>query len=390
MKPLIKIAIIVVVALALIMLADSFVVRSIKDRAIILGLGIDYHDGEYEIVCEVIGKSQTTPDSTGDSSFSQYVTGKGKTISLAVYDVYSKTGKLPSLGQCGILVLGESLYKEISLEQCLAYFSFSDAFSDGALIVCCEGEAKELFSRVTPLDSSISFAIAAIVSGSEHNSGIPYSYLSKFVSLQLTSSSSDILTVVSFTPDKETSTEQSDKQSGFFNANKVAIFRNFDYVDDLTEQEIEGLTLLVEPQSFDTFVVQSDDDSQALPKIVGVGIKSKKVDKKPEYKEGEAPSYSIKIDIEASRMRTDTTGDVMKYLAKEQSELSEYMQKQVEEQTIDCVRAVIKKAVDTNCDFLGISNEYYRNFGTEWIKHKENVENILSEINFSVKVTVDK
>ena len=392
MKALKKIAIIIAVALVMMLFADSFIVTALKDRAIVLGMGIDYENDEFNIICEVISSSQSSSQSSEGGSgggFTRLVTGKGKTISLAVYDVYAKTGKLPSLGQCGVIVLGESLYKEESLEQCLSYFLQSDAYRDSSLVTCCKGSAKDLYTKVTPLDTSVSFAVQTIVTGSEHNTGIPYSYMARFISLQLTPSASDYLTVISFSSEKETGGDDK-KDTGFFVADDVAIFRDFKFVDELNKNETKGLTLLNVPASFDTFVVNDLEATQSLPKTVGIGIRSKKVKKELDFNENGKITYDVKIYVRAERMRTDTTGDVISFIPKDKSELTDFMKKQLRQQITDSVFAAFSKMTETNCDYMGISNEYYRKYGKKWVSFQQGFDNVFEKIRFSVEVIIDK
>lgn len=391
MKPLRKITIIIAVAFVLIILSDSFVVKALKSRSIVLGMGIDYENDEFNIICEVISGTGSSNSGNGGSSsgFTELVTGKGETISLAVYDVYAKTGKLPSLGQCGVLILGESLYKKESLEQCLSYFLQSDAYRDSSLITCCKGSAKDLYSKTTPLDTSVSFAVQTIISGSQHNTGIPYSYMARFISLQLTPSAADYLTVIDFKAEGETGIEEK-KESGFFEAKDIAVFRNFTFVDELTEDEIKGLTLLNEPKSFDTFVIHDPEATQSLPEIVGIGIRSKKVKKEVKFDENGDITYDVKIYVRAERMRTDTTGDVINNLAKEKSELTDFMKKQLRQQITNCVLAAFSKLTQTNCDYLGISNQFYRKYGKKWVIYQQAQENVFEKIRFSIDVILDK
>lgn len=390
MKPLQKIFIIVLVAAVLMFVSNSYVVNTLKDRAIIVGMGVDYREGEYEVTGEVISAKQTPPESGGSSQFSQFVTGKGKTVSLAIYDIYVKTGKLPSISQCGLMVLGEGLYKTENLENFFGHFIESDAFPDGSLVACCKGEAKELFGKLTPLDQSISFGLQNIISGSEGNTGVPFNYMSKFVNSQVTSSTGGILTLLTFEKDEEVSSEETKKETGFFNAGHVAVFNNFYYVTELQEEEIRGLTLISEPSLFETFAVEASAEPQASSHKVGIGTKMKKIKKELNFDESGKLTYDIKIFMDCERLRTDSTGEVKNFMEKKFSSLDPSMKKQVEEQIEGYVRAAINKSVETNCDFLGISEQFYKKYGKKWIVYKQDHPQILGGIKFSVEARVDR
>ncbi len=389
MRAIKNVFIIIFVALVITLLAQSYVVISLNDRAIILGMGIDYVDESYEITCEVIGQSNASSE-TGSAFNSQMISGKGKTISLAVHDVYTKTGKLPSLGQCCILILGKSLYKTENIQQCLAYFSFSDAFKDGTLVACAINDAKEIFNVTTPLDSSISFALQGIIQGSENNTAIKQNWLSNFVSKQLTLSSSSYLSVIEFNVDENSMSEQANpkKLNGFFNAQKVAVFHNYDYVGVLDDQEKKGFSLMANSKAFDTFVVYDPNNSQVLPQIVGLGVETKNVSFSPKFSENEQPSLEIKINMSLKRLRTDTTGHVLEFLPITPVEISENMIDQVKKETQTVVIKAIDYAKVNRCDYLEINNKFYKQFGKKWVEYANESSNVLEKINYKIIVDI--
>lgn len=388
MRSLKRVGIIIVVGVLLILLANSFVVISITDRAIILGIGVDYFDENYQIICEVIAPNGT--QDTSSTKISQMVEGKGKTISLAVYDIYQRTGKLPSLGQCSVILLGKSLYGEHSLEQCLAYFSFSDAFKDGTIVACAEGEAREVFKSTTPLDNSVSFALQTVIQSSHDNTAIPQNNLSNFVAKQLKVAKSSFLNLVKV---DYTDAPKSDKSSteplAIFDASGIAVFKNNRYVDTLSKDAKQGFTLAIAPKAFDTFVVEDNEGKSVLPDRVGVGITTKKISTEVTLENGKA-SLEIKINATLRRMKTDTTGNVVDYLPVSKSEITDYMAEQVKEQMTQKITKALEQSRELDCDFLLIANSFYNKYSTEWLVYEQSHPKYLNDLTTKINIEINK
>ena len=100
------------IALALIIVRASFLPLELNERAIVLGVGVDYDEniGEYNVAVEIATPKQNAMGSeTSASQGSQkIVEGKGKSVGLAIRDLFNSFGKTPSFGECGIIMLGQN------------------------------------------------------------------------------------------------------------------------------------------------------------------------------------------------------------------------------------------------------------------------------------------
>ena len=142
-------------------IATSYTKSEIADRAIVLGLGIDMQQDNFVVTAEVISPNEG--GNTGSASAtSKLLTGVGQTLPLAIQDVFQTSGKNPSLGQTGIILLGDGMNKQ-ELKHILSYFILSDAFKDGVTLATCKGSAKQIFESTSPVDSMVSFALQTII-----------------------------------------------------------------------------------------------------------------------------------------------------------------------------------------------------------------------------------
>ncbi|MBR2030367.1 MAG: hypothetical protein IJ999_05630, partial [Clostridia bacterium] len=103
-----KIFLLVVVAFFVAWVASSYTKSEIADRAIVLGLGIDMLQDDFVVTAEVVSPNEGG-DSGASGATSKLLTGVGKTLPLAIQDIFQTSGKNPSLGQTGIVLLGENM-----------------------------------------------------------------------------------------------------------------------------------------------------------------------------------------------------------------------------------------------------------------------------------------
>ena len=141
-----RIAIILAMGVALFILSQTFVAVDITQRAVVVGLGIDFDttNNLYQVCAEIVATGQTD-QSTG--VFTKMVSAKGETVAQAIINLSTTTGKEMSLGQTMVIMLGEEATKAVSAQQTLAYFDVSNAFKEGTILVSCKGTALDFFQQ---------------------------------------------------------------------------------------------------------------------------------------------------------------------------------------------------------------------------------------------------
>ncbi|MEG1706220.1 MAG: Ger(x)C family spore germination C-terminal domain-containing protein [Clostridia bacterium] len=386
MKTVTKVLIIILAGLVFAGLAGCFTVVDVNGRAIVLGIGIDFENDIYTATAEIISGSADA-QSGGASSATRVTKGFGATVSDAIKKINSDIGKLPSLGQCGILLLGEQLYKTTDLKQVLSFFAYSDAFRDGTVVACAKGKAEDMFMVQTPVDNSVSFAIQRLTRGDSSTSSAISNSLIKFLDGQMGLSNSSYLSLIEFVEEKGDASKESqniDVKSGKFASERLVGFTNNRYVLTLTREQEKGYSLMSERDSYDNFIVIDDKDGEIWPKKVGVGILNKKVN--IEVIDNGAPEVTVNIKLKLNRLRTDDTEKLIEFLPKTYNDVTEKMQKQVQTQVVKWVDSALKVIKDTNCDIAGINRKFHIKYGKEWRdKLKDNPE-ILKQLKYKVTV----
>ena len=115
---------------------------------------------------------------------------------------------------------------------------------------------------------------------------------------------------------------------------------------------------------------------------------SKKV--KPKiYFEGEKIVAQYDLNMKVRRMRTDVTGNVMDLLPKVPSLIDEQIKQSVSQQVTNLVQKAFDKSKQTNCDFFGVADQMYKNYGKKWDDFQKQNPDYLSEVEFKINIQVN-
>ena len=384
-----KMVLLVIVAFFVAWIATSYTKSEIADRAVVLGLGIDMQDENIVVTAEVISPNEGS-DTGSASATSKLLTGVGSTLPLAIQDIFQTSGKNPSLGQTGIILLGESMNKQ-ELKHILSYFILSDAFKDGVTLATCKGSAKQIFESTSPVDSMVSFALQTIIQKSGKKTNSTSNVLQNFVESQTRYSGASFLSQVSFLDDgnqKVNKDKDSNKKTGVYDCSRVSVFKNGFFVDTLDRDETRGFVMLDESKTYDSFVV---DDAQSVigtKDKVSVGIVSKKVEPDVSF-DGDKISAQDNLDMKIRRMRTDVTGNVMDLLPKLPALIDDHIKQEVTNQVDTLVQKAFAKSKQTNCDFFGVADAMYKKYGKKWDEYQKQNPDDMDKVEFKIDIQVD-
>ncbi len=378
------------IAVILFLLGGYFVEENISDRSIVLGLGIDFQNGQYEVTAEIAVAN--APQDEAVVSGSKIVSGKGETVAAAVQDIYKTTGRMPSLGQCCILVLGENLYKHGDVIQALGYFAFSDNFKDGTTVAACKKTAKELFQKQTTLDSYISLSLQTLLNESDDHTTTPSIILNTFMDDNRARGLSSYLPIIEakelYAPSEKLD-ESSKKPSGIYACRKMALYRKGKYVGECNEEETRGFVITSNPKSFEYFVVKDVYREVTFSDMVTIGFLSKRCSVETEF-EGETPVVTVCFRAKLRRVRTDTAGNVMNGVPHMKKEISDEILNKVKVQIEAQLQKTIQKSVETGCDFYQIATAVHRKYPRKWDYFMDEQENFLKGVEFRVDVRLSE
>ncbi len=154
-----KILIVLAIFVFVLYLTNDFSLIDIKETALIVALGVDKTEEAYEVSAQIAIPQAT--DQTA-SNAQAVITGKGKTVAMAIENIGVRTGWYPKLSFCNVIIVGEGLLNENVMES-LDYFLRSNRIQDTAELCVAEGKAKDLLTAASPLNELSAFSLIKIL-----------------------------------------------------------------------------------------------------------------------------------------------------------------------------------------------------------------------------------
>ncbi len=154
-----KILLILGALLIILFFSSDFALIDIEKTAIIVGIGIDKVDDEYEITAQIaIPQATDTAASNNDA----VISSKDKTVMEAIDGLGDTTGWYPKMSFCNLIVFGKDVASE-DITHIINHLLASEKIQNSALLALSDTTAKEVLHATTPLDAISSFAIQKII-----------------------------------------------------------------------------------------------------------------------------------------------------------------------------------------------------------------------------------
>lgn len=373
----------------LIFLSLSFSGQDISARAIVLGLGVDWDEQtkQYLITAEIVSPGGGSDQQVG--TFSKLVDGRGDTMSHALSDIYAQTGRKSSLGQCQILLLGESMYKYTDLLQCLSYFSLSEAFKDSSSVCCTVGEANALMNTQLPLSGSISMTLVELLKDAGKLVAVPSTTLNKFMQSQMVLTRSGVLSVIEYVENKDI--QQSDnagdsqKPQGTYKCNTVAVFKDNRFVTALDDTQSLAYTLLATDCIGQIYTVKDDHDNEYNPQLISAVVTDNSCDISVEQ-QGDKLNVTFTIDAEVHSLANGYHGKEGIFFPKWTETMTDGMLQQVKDSIFAQIEEYFKAQKQYNFDIVNIYKAYEIKYGAsdQPIQQHLPMENIVIDVKVNV------
>ncbi|MEG2454531.1 MAG: hypothetical protein RSB20_06660, partial [Clostridia bacterium] len=84
---------------------------SLIERAVVVGMGIDFENGKYSVSTQIINPIHGSQSGSSGDSYG-IVCAEALTLSEAIDKIAQKTGLIVSLSQCNVLILGKGVISE--------------------------------------------------------------------------------------------------------------------------------------------------------------------------------------------------------------------------------------------------------------------------------------
>ncbi len=160
---------ILIVVIAVVALLDGLSSNvNLLDRAIVVGMGIDYEDDEISLSAQVLIPKNSSSASQGND-FVVY-SSRGKTVQEAVENLSYTVGLKASFAHTNVIILGDRFLKS-GRTDVLEFLVTSDMVTDNTLLVASAGDAKEILAVQMPINEVASYHLTEILQSNRKEAG---------------------------------------------------------------------------------------------------------------------------------------------------------------------------------------------------------------------------
>ncbi len=380
----VKLYLILAAILFFIFFSNDFGLVDIQKTAIILAVGVDKSEEGYTLTTQ-IAVPQSQQGQTVTSSVQ--IQAEAPTLCNCLSDIYAKTGWVPKLIFCDLIVVGEELAKE-DIFGSLDYFLRDEYVSDSCLLAVCEGKAADLISSSSAIDNTTAFAIEKLFSDASEKTGhLSKNTLKEFSIGYYGASESGFMPYIRQIPlEKEMQKEQptaakSGEDGGaqeqmIYSASDTALFQKGKMVALLNSDQTFAFNLLRGKVFSGIFTVHEEEKPASLTVLKNEGGASLNMKGAP------TAEFSLNLKV---RIHNKGVPSPIGEIA--DSEPTEELLSLAKDKISEDVLSIWQTCVQANCDLFYFKRELYR---SSLSKYNEWKEVLLTTVQPNIKVEVSK
>lgn len=379
-----KIKMILLLLILTLLLSGCWSKRELNELAIVVALGIDKIDDEYEISIQVVDPSEISSKqpSSGRSPVVTYHT-KGKSVFEAIRRMTTLTPRKPYFSHLQIVVIGQKLAEE-GLNEPLDFIARDHEFrNDFDVVMSYQTTAKEVLNVLTPIEKMPANKLLNSIKVSEKSWGSTLTVNTDELLNTLSSKEkSAVLSAVEIEGDPKLGIDQTNveriKTPVILKYSGIAVFKEDKLLGLLSEEESIYFNFLNNKIESTVVVLACPDKGDLTTEITQSKAKIKGI-----FEKG-TPKISIKINV------TQNIGEVNCAINLTQNKTIEYIDKltedQIKEQTEKTLN-IIQKSY--KLDILGFGEALRRENPKKWKEMQKEWSTIYPEITVDIDVTVN-
>ncbi len=345
--------------------SNDFGLVDVQKTAIILAAGIDKSENGFSVTSQIAVPKGADRAQGGTSSVN--ITTEGKTVSDCITALFGKTGWVPKLVFCDLILLGEEAVKEDAISY-LNYFLRNEYMPDNCLLAVCEGKAEELITSQSAIDDASSLAVEKLLSDAAEKSGkVLPNTLKDFAIGYYGVSKASYLPYLKMSPQKGASAGGDSGGSGssggsgggsgssggseeqIYTAEETALFSEGKMVGKLPAEQTLALSLLQGNVFAGTFPAEENGQPVTLTIVRNGG--GTKLDMKG------APTATLAVDVTCRLCCRGTTAPIEDISS---DEVSEEILKNANEVLKGYLEGLWQNLKQTGCDVLELKKSLYR------------------------------
>lgn len=348
-----KWAILLVVSLFLVVFGRLVDNKALTQTGIVVGLGIDHSDGEYEVATQIVVLTGGAESAQSAENYPIY-RAKGKTISEAIDEISKKAGLIVSLSHCNLVIMSKSALLLDPVEVFLPLIG-TYAMPEQAIVVSTEEEdiGKVLSAKVAS-SVTLPFFVQESLLQDLGTGGYAVLATKEYIAKRLSRSASAVLPIIELNELEDTPVSNASSSGGNEKTYVVSLSKN------LVVSRDKAFAL-----------------DEELSEIVGLYSTDYVKDKLRVYSNG----GEFEFDLIKQTIKTEVDGYLVKVKTKLVLAFVEAQGINTDEK-LTCNHPAVKRAAEelatkmgntlTECyrlsvasgaDFLGLENAVYRKVG---------------------------
>ncbi|MFJ7406041.1 MULTISPECIES: Ger(x)C family spore germination protein [unclassified Lysinibacillus] len=378
-----KMKMILLLFILTLLLSGCWSKRELNELAIVVALGVDKIDDEYEISIQVVDTSEISSKqpSSGRSPVVTY-NSKGKSVFEAIRRMTTLTPRRPYFAHLQMVVIGEKLAEE-GINEPLDFIARDHEFrNDFDVIITHDSTAKEVLNVLTPIEKMPANKLLNSIKVSEKSWGSTLSVNTDELLNTLSSKEkSAVLSVVEIEGDTKLGIDQTNVERittpVILKYIGIAVFKEDKLIGILSEEESIYYNFLNNKIESTIEVLSCPDGGELSTEITKSTSNIKGT-----FKNG-IPKITIKIDI------TQNIGEVNCPINLTKDKSIHYINKKTEER----IKEQTKKTLDTiqknyKLDILGFGEALHRKDPKKWEETKKEWSTIYPEVAVNIEVNV--
>ncbi|MEG2456190.1 MAG: Ger(x)C family spore germination C-terminal domain-containing protein [Clostridia bacterium] len=354
---------------------------SLIERAVVVGMGIDFENGKYSVSTQIINPIHGSQSGSSGDSYG-IVCAEALTLSEAIDKIAQKTGLIVSLSQCNVLILGKGVISE------QAFPSLSDLVKnwqipEQAVLVATDEKAVDILRTKLITESINSFQIQqALLAHSDMVTSLTTT-IKEFILSYISYSETSVISYITKKPVDEhnisaPSGGDSKQKYEEFDFTKTILFSPKKAALILEPEDTQSINFMLKTIKKGSISIEYENE------IFNLCYASKKYTKKTNLENGRA-KINGKIKVKFTINEVDnlkkffSTTDISE---KNVDQLEKLAAEQIKQQ----IMKTYNKCKDNKYDVFCLYDILYSNEGLKWKNMAK--EDYLQQIDLNIEVDV--
>ncbi|SDS31636.1 spore germination protein KC [Paenibacillaceae bacterium GAS479] len=377
----------VLVLTCLLILNGCWSRRELNELLIVLGIGIDWADGEYLVSYQVVNPNEISNKSrTNTRAPATLYQGRGNTVFEAARSLTARSPRLMYLGHLQMLVLGEEIARRGITGAVDNPLRDHETRMDYNVVVARGARAEDILKLYTPLEKLPTYSMQQSLRVSEKAWAPTVAInMDKMVNMLESDGQQLVLTGIEIVGNREKAEKSSNldgfEPASFYRYRGIGAFKGNHLIGWLNEKESKGYSDLTDILGSTSIEIPCENGH-----FTGVEITSSNTHITPEMKNG---NITFLVKIHAS-------GDVVENSCSSIKLIDPATFPMLEKQTVSVIQgnsaAVVKWAKSNRTDILGFGSLVEKKYPSYWKQAKEDWENrgfIESQIEYRIDMKIN-